>query len=70
MLLRNTVKLPPMSLSLIPQVLDPIDVIMLMSKEFRMVDSVVLKLGHIQGIIATPTVTIYDTIYLELLVVE
>ncbi len=53
-----TVKFPHMTLGLVPKVLDPIDVIMSVGKQFRMVDPVVFELGRIQHIIAPPAVTI------------
>jgi hypothetical protein len=49
----NSVILAQMPFGLIPKVFDAIDVIMLVRKELTVIDTIVLKLGHIQGIVRT-----------------
>ena len=43
----DTVVLAHVSLGLIPKVLDPIDVVQLVSKEFRVINPVVIKVGNV-----------------------
>ena len=43
MLFGNTVEFPQMTLRLIPKVLDAVDVAMLVGKELRMIDAIVLE---------------------------
>ncbi len=51
-----------MTLRLIPEILDPVDVVLPLSEEFRVVDPIVLKLRNIQRVITPPTVRINDAI--------
>ena len=62
MLLGNTIEFPHVTLRLVPKVFDAIDVILFVCKEFGMVDAVVLEVRHVQHVITTPTVRIYDAI--------
>ena len=62
MLLGNTVKFTHITLSLVPEILNAIDVIGLICKQFGMVDTEVFKVRYIQHIIPSPAVRIYDTI--------
>ena len=56
MLLRNTIEFAHMALGLVPEILDPIDVVLLVGKEFRVVDAEMLEIRHIQHVIATPAI--------------
>ena len=49
-----------MPLGLIPKVLNPIDVVMSISKQFGMVDPKVLKFRYIQHVISAPAILIDD----------
>lgn len=51
-----------MALGLVPEILDPIDVIMTVGKQLGMVDAEVVKVRNIQHVVASPTVGIDDTI--------
>ncbi len=51
-----------MPFRLVPEILNTIDMIMFVSKEFRMVDPVMLEVRDIQHIIPTLTVSIGDVI--------
>ena len=56
MLLWNTVEFTHMTLCLVPEILNPVDVILLVCKEFGMVDPEVLEVRHVQDVVASPTV--------------
>ncbi len=62
MLGRNTVKFTHMSFGLVPEVLDPIDMIASIGKEFRVINAVVFKVWNIQDIVPCPAVAIDDAI--------
>lgn len=51
-LLGNAVIAPQVPLGLVPEVLNPINVINVLCEQFRMVNPDVMKLGNIQNIIA------------------
>ena len=55
MLLGNTVKFTHMTLGLVPEVLNAIDVVGLVCKQFGMVDTEVFKVRYIQHVIALPS---------------
>ena len=57
----NPVICAQMAFRLIPKVFDAIDVVRLVRKELPVIDSIVLKLGHIQGIVGTIIVRIDNT---------
>ena len=59
---RNTVETTHMALRLVPEILDPIDGIILMGKQLRVVDMDMPERGNIQGIIRPKPVGIDDTI--------
>jgi len=56
MLLGNTVEFTHMTLCLVTKVLNAIDVILLVCKEFRVVDTEMLKIRYIQHVVASPTI--------------
>ena len=62
MLFGNTVKLTHMVLGLVPKILNSIDVILLVCKEFGMVNPEVLEVRNIRHVIATPAVRIDDAV--------
>ncbi len=62
MSLWNTVEFAHVALSLVPEILDPVDVVVLICKEFRVVDPEVFEVGNIQHIVAPPTVLIDDAV--------
>ena len=61
--LRDTVEFTHVALGLVPEILDPVDVIMTVCKEMRMIDPEVVKGRDIQHIVATPAVGIDDTVW-------
>ena len=62
MLFGNTVKFTHMTLGLVPEVLNAIDVVGLVCKQFGMIDTEVFKVLYLQHVIAPPAVRIHDTI--------
>jgi hypothetical protein len=62
-----TVKFTHMSLCLVPKILYSINVIMFVSKQFTVVNSVMLELRNIQRVIASPRIGVNNTIRLYLL---
>ena len=65
MLLWNTVKFTHMALGLVPKVLDPIDVVCLVCKQFGMVDTEMLKVRYIQCIIPSPAIRINNAVWYD-----
>ncbi len=63
MLLRDTVEFAHVALGLVPEILDPVDVIMTVCKELGMIDPEVVKARDIQHIVATPAVGIDDAVW-------
>ena len=62
MLLRNTIKFAHMALGLRPEAFNSVDVILLVRKQFRMIDAEVHKFRYIQHVITSPAVLIEDTV--------
>ena len=62
MLLWNTIKLTDMALSLRAEILNPVDVIFLVCKPLRMIDTEMLEFRYIQHVITSPAVLIEDTV--------
>lgn len=52
---------------LVPKAFDLIDMVMLMSKKLRMVNTIMLKFKHIEDIIRSVTVRINDAVWLDFL---
>ena len=52
MLLGDAVEPAQMTLGLIPEILDAVDVIVPVSKQLTMVDPIVMEIGYVQGIVA------------------
>ncbi len=61
-MLWNAIVFAQVAFSLIPKVFDAIDVIVFVRKELTMVNTIVLKLGYVQGIVGTIIVCIDNTI--------
>tara|TARA_B100000767_G_C19592335_1_gene462018 strand:+ start:229 stop:399 length:171 start_codon:yes stop_codon:yes gene_type:complete len=53
LILGNTIEFTHVTLGLVPEVLDAIDMVMAVGKELRVVDAEVVKVGHIQHVIAS-----------------
>ena len=51
---------PQVSLGLVPEVFNSVYVIMFVSKQFRVVDAVVMELRNIQNIIGSEAISIDD----------
>jgi hypothetical protein len=62
MSLWNTVEFTHVALGLVPKVLNPVDVIFLVCKEFGVVDSKVMEIRYVQHVIAAPAVRINDSV--------
>ena len=62
MLFGNTVEFPQMTLRLVPEVFNAIDVILLVCKELGMVDATVLEIRYIQYVVPPPAVGINDAV--------
>ena len=62
MLLRDTVEFPHVALGLVPEILDPVDVVSGVCEELGMVDPVMLERTDIQRIIPVPAVRINDAV--------
>ncbi len=56
MLLWDTVEFAHMTLGLVPEIIDPVYVILAIREAFRMVDAKVVEVRHIQHIVAAPAV--------------
>ena len=52
----NTVEFAHVTLRLVPEIFDPVDVSLIVCKEFRMIDPEVMKVRHIQDIVAFPAI--------------
>ena len=62
MRLWNTIEFAHMTLGLVPEILDTIDVIVAVGKQLGIVNPEVMKARHIQHVIAPPTVRIDDAV--------
>ena len=62
---RNTIKFLHMSFGLVPEILDPVDVLMFVDKQFRMIHPIVLERRHIQYVVPTPAICIDNAIRLD-----
>ncbi len=58
----NTVEFAHMTLCLVPKILYSVDVIFLVCKKFRVVDAEMLKVRHVQHVVASPAIGIDDAI--------
>lgn len=63
MLFRDTVEFTHMTLGLVPEVLDTVDMVSTLGKEFRMVDPEVFERANVQRVIAPPTIRIHDAVW-------
>ena len=62
MSLWNTIEFARMTLGLVPETLDTIDVIVAVGKQLGIVNPEVMKARHIQHVIVPPTVRIDDAV--------
>ena len=60
--LRHTVEFAHMTLRLVPEVLDPVDMRLVLGKQFGMVDPEVMEIRDIQNVVALPAVRIDDAV--------
>ena len=65
-LLGDAVVTPQMPLRLVPEVLNSIDMVGIIGKQFRVVYPVMMELGHVQHIIGHEAVRINDAVRLYL----
>ena len=61
----NTIEPTHVTLRLVPEILNTIDVIMAICKQLTMVDSVVPEFRHIQCIVAAPSIRIHNAIWYD-----
>ena len=62
MSLRDTVEFAHVALGLVPKILNPVDVILLVCKEFGMVDPKVMEIRDVQHVVAAPAIRINDAV--------
>lgn len=55
-----------MSLRLVPEILNPVDVILTVCKQLAMVDPVMPEVGDIQRVVATPGIGVHDAVWDDL----
>ena len=60
--LRNTVEFAHVALGLVPEILNPVDVIFLVGKELGMVDPKVVEIRYIQHIVSAPAIRINNAV--------
>ena len=58
MFLRNTVEFAHVTLGLVPEILNPVDVIFLVCKKFGMIDPEVMEGRYVQYIVTAPAIRI------------
>jgi|TARA_B110000881_G_scaffold189249_1_gene179724 hypothetical protein len=58
----DTVEFAHVALRLVPKVLNPVDVVLLVCKEFGVVDSKVLEVRNIQYVVGFPAVPINNAV--------
>ena len=58
----DTVEFAHMALRLVPEILNPVDVILLVGEQLRVVDPEVMEVRHIKHVVAPPTVRIDDAV--------
>ena len=54
--LGNTVEFAHMTLRLVPKILNPVDVVLLVCKEFGMVDPEMFEVRYIKDVVASPAI--------------
>ena len=68
MSLQDTVEFAHMAFGLVPKILNPIDVVLLVCKEFGVVDSKMFKVRNIQHVVGLPAVRIDNAVRNDLAV--
>ena len=61
-LFRHAVEFPHVALRLVPDILDAVDVIFAVREQFRMIDTDVMEIGYIEGVVASPGIRVDDAI--------
>ena len=59
--LLNAVEHPHMSFGLVPEIIDPADMVAFVSEQFRVVDAQMMKIRNIKRIVGSEGVRINDT---------
>ena len=62
MFLRDTVEFPHVPLGLVPEILDPVDVVPAVCKQFRVIYAVVFERTDIQRVVAAPAICVDDAV--------
>ena len=60
--LRDTVEFAHVTLGLVPEILDPVDVVPLVGEQLRVIDPKVFEVGDVERVVALPAVGIDDAI--------
>ena len=61
-ILRDTVEPAEMALGLVPEVFNPVDMVLTSDKTVRMIDPNMIKIRDVQGIVACKAVSVHDTV--------
>ena len=70
MLAGDAVETPEMALGLVPEVLDPVDVVPVCHKSLRVIAADVMELRDVQHIVTTEAVGVDDAVRLDLVLVD
>ena len=62
MLSGNAVKAAHVALGLVPEVLDSVDVILLVGEEFRVIDTLVMEVRHVERVVGFKAVRVDDAV--------
>ena len=62
MSLRDTVEFAHMTLGLVPEILDAVDVNLLVCEQFRMVDPEVMKIRHIEHVVPSTAIRVDNAV--------
>ncbi len=64
--LRNTVEFAHVTLRLVPEVLDPVDVIVPVGEQLRVIDPEMLEVGDVERVVAAPAISLDDAVGCDL----
>ena len=63
----DAVEAPEMAFRLVPEILDPVDVVPVICESLGMVDAHMVELRHVENVVSAEAVGIDDTVGLDLL---
>ena len=64
-LFRDAIETAQVPFGLVPEILDPVDMVAVFRKGFRVIDPHMVELGNIQGVIAGEAICIDDAVRLD-----